>query len=259
MLLSAILTVVGCTKDDDPHGRGFDPYLITEAHITDSTYYSDKSFSAYNFVYPSQDPYGNDVMLSGTITIGDEVKDSTYAKGLLLYNHYTVYRADQCPSKGNLSEQKSFSLLSLITISPDYYGFGATESISKRYTLEEIDAMIGPLTVDQYTTEAMRDSTSSLSNTMMAALDLDNLCKGWTPRGNEKIMLFHSSLDDYVPVVNTENMYSFLIENGLPSDNIDLDIEEIGPSGDTPAHKKAATSFGFKALATMIALMNGDK
>lgn len=388
MLLFAILTVVGCTKDDDPHGRGFDPYLITEAHITDSTYYSDKSFTAYNFVYPSKDPYGNDVMLSGTITIGDEVKDSAYAKGLLLYNHYTVYRADQCPSKGNLSEQKSFSLLSLITISPDYYGFGATESknqgycisqanaqaavdallaakqimaakgyswgdrlfnlgysqggqttlgvvrlvaekypdiditysfagagvydlpetyrqfisatfagapstvvsvmlaynqykklgiareemltepvlshidewiLSKRYTLEEIDAMIGPLTVDQYTTEAMHDSTSSLSNTMMAALDLDNLCKGWTPRGNEKIMLFHSSLDDYVPVVNTENMYSFLIENGLPSDNIDLDIEEIGPSGDTPAHKKAATTFGFKALATMIALMNGDK
>lgn len=100
MLLSAILTVVGCTKDDDPHGRGFDPYLITEAHITDSTYYSDKSFTAYNFVYPSKDPYGNDVMLSGTITIGDEVKDSAYAKGLLLYNHYTVYRADQCPSKG---------------------------------------------------------------------------------------------------------------------------------------------------------------
>ncbi len=33
-------------------------------------------------------------MLSGTITIGDEVKDSAYAKGLLLYNHYTVYRAD---------------------------------------------------------------------------------------------------------------------------------------------------------------------
>ena len=119
--------------------------------------------------------------------------------------------------------------------------------------------MIGPLTVDQYTTEAMRDTTSSLSHTMMAALDLDNLCKGWTPRGNEKIMLFHSSLDDYVPVVNTENMYSFLIEKGLPSDNIDLDIEEIGPSGDTPAHKKAATTFGFKALATMIALMNGDK
>ena len=37
------------------------------------------------------------------------------------------------------------------------------------------------------------------------------------------------------------------------------DIEDIGPSGDTPAHKNAASTFGFKALATMIALMSGDK
>lgn len=331
MLLSVVLAT-SCTKDENTFGRGFDPYLITEAHITDSTYYADKSFTAYNFVYPSKDPYGNDVMLSGTITFGDEVKDGAYAKGLMLYNHYTVYRADQCPSKGFLSDQKFFSLLSLITVSPDYYGFGTTESknqgycisqanaqaavdallaakqimtakgyswgdrlfnlgysqggqttmgvvrlvaerypdiditytfagagvynlpetyrqlisatiagvpstvvsvmlaynqyknlgiareamltepvlshiddciLSKRYTLEEIDEMIGPLTVDQYTTETMRDTTSSLSHTMMAALDLDNLCKGWTPRGNEKIMLFHSSKDDFVPVANT--------------------------------------------------------
>ena len=388
LLFFAILTLVGCTKDSETFSRGFDPYLITKAHITDSTYYADKSFTAYNFVYPSKDPYGNDVMLSGTITFGDEVKDNAYAKGLLLYNHYTVYRADQCPSKGYLSDQKFFSLVSLITISPDYYGFGTTGSknqgycisqanaqaavdallaakqimadkgyswsdrlfnlgysqggqttmgvvrlvaekypdiditytfagagvydlpetyrqflsatfagvpstvvsvmlaynqyknlgiareamltepvlshiddwiLSKKYSLEEIDSMIGPLTVDQYTTEAMRDTTSSLSHTMMAALDLDNLCKGWTPRGNEKIMLFHSSKDDFVPVANTENLYNFLIGNGLSSDNIDLDIEDIGPAGDTPAHKNASTTFALKAVYKIIELTSGDK
>ena len=388
LLFSAILAFVGCTKDSETFSRGFDPYLITKAHITDSTYYADKSFTAYNFVYPSKDPYGNDVMLSGTITFGDEVKDNAYAKGLLLYNHYTVYRADQCPSKGYLSDQKFFSLVSLITISPDYYGFGTTGSknqgycisqanaqaavdallaakqimaakgyswsdrlfnlgysqggqttmgvvrlvaekypdiditytfagagvydlpetyrqflsatfagvpstvvsvmlaynqyknlgiareamltepvlshiddwiLSKKYSLEEIDSMIGPLTVDQYTTEAMRDTTSSLSHTMMAALDLDNLCKGWTPRGNEKIMLFHSSKDDFVPVANTENLYNFLIGSGLSSDNIDLDIEDIGPAGDTPAHKNASTTFALKAVYKIIELTSGDK
>lgn len=390
LLFSAILTLVGCAKDDDTSSSSssVDPAVITEAHITDSIYYSDKSLTAYNFVYPSKDPYGNDVMLSGTITFGDAVRDTAYAEGLLLYNHYTVYRADQCPSKGYLSDQKYFSLLSLITISPDYYGFGVTESenqgycisqanaqaavdallaakqilsakgfswgdrlfnlgysqggqttlgvvrlvaeknldihftytfagagvydlpetyrqflsatfagkpstvvsvmlaynqyknlgiareamltepvlshidewiLSKRYTLEEIDEKIGPLTIDQYTTETMRDTTSSLSHTMMAALDLDNLCKGWTPRGDEKILLFHSSKDDYVPVVNTENMYNFLIGRGLSSDNIDLDIQDIGPAGDTPAHKNAGTTFGLKALAKMIELLKGDK
>lgn len=388
MLLSAILAFVGCSKDDDTHSRGFNPDLITEAHITDTTYYADKSLTAYNFVYPSKDPYGNDVMLSGTITFGDAVKDSAYAKGLLLYNHYTVYRADQCPSKGYLSDQKYFSLLSLITISPDYYGFGATESknqgycisqanaqaavdallaakkilsakgfswgdrlfnlgysqggqttmgvirlvaeknldinftytfagagvydlpqtyrqflsasfagkpstvvsvmlaynqyknlgiareamltepvlslidewiLSKNYTLEEIDQMIGPLTIDQYSTPTMRDTASSLSLSMMEALDLDNLCKGWSPRGNEKILLFHSSLDDYVPVVNTHNLYNFLIDKGLPPDNVDLDIQVIGPAGDTPAHKNAGTTFGLTALAKMIELLKDDE
>ena len=388
LLFSAILTLVGCTKDSETFSRGFDPYLITKAHITDSTYYADKSFTAYNFVYPSKDPYGNDVMLSGTITFGDEVKEKAYAKGLLLYNHYTVYRADQCPSKGYLSDQKFFSLVNLITISPDYYGFGTTGSknqgycisqanaqaavdallaakqimaakgyswsdrlfnlgysqggqttmgvvrlvaekypdiditysfagagvydlpetyrqflsatiagvpstvvsvmlaynqyknlgiareamltepvlshiddwiLSKKYSLEEIDSMIGPLTVDQYTTETMRDTTSSLSHTMMAALDLDNLCKGWTPRGNEKIMLFHSSMDDFVPVANTENLYNFLIGSGLSSDNVDLDIEDIGPAGDTPAHKNASTTFALKAVYKIIELTSGDK
>lgn len=388
MLLSAILAFVGCSKDDDTHSRGFNPDLITEAHITDTTYYADKSLTAYNFVYPSKDPYGNDVMLSGTITFGDAVKDSAYAKGLLLYNHYTVYRADQCPSKGYLSDQKYFSLLSLITISPDYYGFGATESknqgycisqanaqaavdallaakkilaakgfswgdrlfnlgysqggqttmgvirlvaeknldinftytfagagvydlpqtyrqflsasfagkpstvvsvmlaynqyknlgiareamltepvlslidewiLSKNYTLEEIDQMIGPLTIDQYSTPTMRDTASSLSLSMMEALDLDNLCKGWSPRGNEKILLFHSSLDDYVPVVNTHNLYNFLIDKGLPPDNVELDIQVIGPAGDTPAHKNAGTTFGLTALAKMIELLKDDE
>lgn len=388
MLLSAILAFVGCSKDDDTHSRGFNPDLITEAHITDTTYYADKSLTAYNFVYPSKDPYGNDVMLSGTITFGDAVKDSAYAKGLLLYNHYTVYRADQCPSKGYLSDQKYFSLLSLITISPDYYGFGATESknqgycisqanaqaavdallaakkilaakgfswgdrlfnlgysqggqttmgvirlvaeknldinftytfagagvydlpqtyrqflsasfagkpstvvsvmlaynqyknlgiareamltepvlslidewiLSKNYTLEEIDQMIGPLTIDQYSTPTMRDTASSLSLSMMEALDLDNLCKGWSPRGNEKILLFHSSLDNYVPVVNTHNLYNFLIDKGLPPDNVDLDIQVIGPAGDTPAHKNAGTTFGLTALAKMIELLKDDE
>lgn len=387
ILIAILLTFVGCTKEESTFSTVFEPDLTNKAHITDSTYYADKHFTAYNFVYPSKDPYGNDVMLSGTITFSDDVKGNAYAKGLLLYNHYTVYRADQCPSKGYLSDQRYFSLLSLITISPDYYGFGATESknqgycisqanaqaavdallaakqimaakgytwgdrlfnlgysqggqttmgvvrlvaekypdiditytfagagvydlpetyrqfisstfagvpstvvsvmlaynqyknlgiareamltepvlshiddwfLSKQYTLEEIDSMIGPLSIDQYTTETMRDTTSSLSHTMMAALDFDNVCKGWTPRGDEKILLFHSSKDDYVPVANTYNMYNFLIGRGLTTDNVDLDIEDIGPAGDTPAHKNASTTFALKATYKMIELMSSD-
>lgn len=47
---------------------------IVPAHITDSVYHEEAKMMAYNFVYPSQDPFGQPVMLSGTITISDSVK-----------------------------------------------------------------------------------------------------------------------------------------------------------------------------------------
>ena len=385
-VLFVVLLTTSCSKDEEnTTSQGDLP--MNEAYITDSTYYSNKAFTAYNFVYPSKDPYGNDIMLSATITIGDAVKNNRYAKGLMLYNHFTIYRADQCPSKGNLAEQERTAALSLITISPDYYGFGATEHhnqaycisqtnaqgsvdallaakeiladmgytwgdllfnagysqggqttmgvvklvaqrypdihitcsfagagtydlpetyrqfitatiagmpstvvsvllsynefknlgiaredmfvdpvlshiddwiLNKRYTRQEIDEMIGSLSIDQYATETLRDTTSGLSHLMMETLDLDNICKGWTPRGDEKLMLFHSTKDITVPVANTENLYNFLIANGVPAGNIELDIEEIDADNNTPAHEKAAVAFVVKAFMKVLEYLNAE-
>ena len=110
------------------------------AHITDSVRYTADHMTAYNFVYPSTDPYGNPVMLSGTITLGDSVTRHRPAKGLLLYNHFTVYRADQCPTRGDLSIQKIMARGPLITISADYYGFGITESKPQAYCISTANA-----------------------------------------------------------------------------------------------------------------------
>ena len=104
LLVVALLCLFpACKKEPVP-----DPPDIpaNEAHITDSVRYNADHMTAYNFVYPSTDPYGNPVMLSGTITLGDSVTRHRPAKGLLLYNHFTVYRADQCPTRGDLSIQK---------------------------------------------------------------------------------------------------------------------------------------------------------
>lgn len=381
VLMAAVIALAaGCAKEERPDGG--EP-SVNEVYITDSTQYD--GFIAYDFVYPSKDPYGEEVMLSGTITLGNDVKAQRYAKGLLLYNHFTVYRADQCPSRGWLTEQKYASTLNLITISPDYYGFGSTEGrnqaycisqtnaqasvdallaakvlltemgyrwgdllfnggysqggqtsmgvvrlvaekypeiditysfigagsydipetyrqfvtarvagmpstvvsvmlaynefkevgltreemlkepvlshvdewiLSKRYTREEIDAMIGSLSVEDYVAEGPLDTTSAVSHRLMAAMEEDNICRGWTPRGDEKLMLYHSRRDITVPVENTENMYNYLVEHGVPEENIDLMIEDVEGTEETPAHEAAATNFVFYAMLKVMSLMN---
>jgi len=385
-MLLAVGMAISCAKDKEPEPHATDlPY--GEAYITDSVRYEENHMTAYNFAYPSKDPYGNDIMLSGTITLGDSVKAHAYAKALLLYNHYTVYRADQCPSKGNLTEQKFIASQNLITISPDYYGFGSTGHhnqayclsqanaqasvdallaakkimsakgyswgdmlfnigysqggqtsmgvvrlvaekypdihitytfagagsydlpetyrqffsstiagmpstvvsvllaynefkglgasrnqmfkepvlshiddwiLSKRYTREEIDNKIGTLSFAEYIADEMIDTTSNFFLKFHNAFDQDNICKGWTPRGNEKIMLFHSSKDITVPVANTENLYNFLISNGVPESNIDLQIHDIEGNDANPAHEKAATTFSLLTLTKMVEMLNNQ-
>lgn len=386
-MLFAALLATSCSKDDDVPSAPQTDLPIGEAYIIDSTYYSSKHYTAYNIAYPSKDPYGNDIMLSATITIGDQVKNNGYAKGILLYNHFTIYRADQCPSKGALMEQEYAASLSLITVSPDYYGFGVTEHhhqayclsktnaqasvdallaakkimtakgytwgdllfnagysqggqttmgvvrlvaekypdihitysfagagsydlretysqflnatiagmpstvvsvllaynefknlgatrdqmfkepllshiddwiLSKRYTRQEIDEMIGTLSFSEYSADELLDTSSVLSLRFNQAFDEDNICSGWTPRGDEKIMLFHSTKDITVPVANTQNMYDFLIANGVPSGNIDLQIQDIEGTADNPAHEKAAETFVTIASLKALQIMNAQ-
>lgn len=385
LLLLVCSAMVSCSKDEKEPAAPQTDLPMAEAYITDSTYIADKSMTVYHIAYPSKDPYGNDIMLSGTLSFGDGVKNAHYAKGMLLYNHFTIYRADQCPSRGSLLEQGYTSRLSLITISPDYYGFGSTEHhhqayclsqtnaqasvdallaarqilaakgfswgdllfnagysqggqttmgvvrlvaerypninitysfagagsydlpetyrqfitatiagmpstvisvmlsynefnnlgieraemftepvlshiddwiLSKRYTRQQIDSLVGSLSLSEYATATVLDTTSNLSHTIMAALDLDNICKGWTPRGDEHLMLFHSSKDITVPSANSENMYNFLTTHGVPAGNIDLDIEEIDADGNNPAHEKAAETFVVKALFKVMEMLN---
>ncbi|MBR3413696.1 MAG: hypothetical protein IKG81_13530 [Bacteroidales bacterium] len=139
IILSAILLclVAACTKDPTPSPSDSHD---GEAYITDSVRYAADHMTVYNFVYPSTDPNGNPIMLSGTITLGDSVTRGRPAKGLMLYNHFTVYRADQCPTRGDLGIQKVMARSPLITISPDYYGFGSTESKPQAYCISAANA-----------------------------------------------------------------------------------------------------------------------
>ena len=367
LLLSAALLLFAACGKEEPIPT---PEPSLSAEITSVTHYDANHMTAYNFVYPSTDPWGQPVTLSGTITIGDEVTTNDIAEGLLLYNHFTIYRADQCPSKGNLGEQTMVIGSGLITVSPDYYGFGETEDkpqaycisaanaqaavdaliaakallnemgyhwkdnlfnagysqggqtsmavvrlvaehypdihitrtfagggsydlpatyrrfvaidhsampstvisvmlaynhfmnlgiaretmfiepllshidewiLSKRYSRLEIDNLVGSNYLETFISPTMLDTNSAPSVAMMQALDSDNLCKGWTPRGDESIMLFHHSQDGAVPVENTINMAAFLQQHGVT--DLEVLTDDYGSMPSMPAHETGALYF----------------
>ena len=136
--LACLLTA--CHPDNHEPEPGPQPRPTGDVYITDSVRYEAAHMTAYNYVYPSTDPDGQPVTLSATITMGDSIKQAKSAMGLILYNHFSVYRADQCPSRGELSIQKSLARSPLITVSPDHYGFGATESKHQAYCISSVNA-----------------------------------------------------------------------------------------------------------------------
>lgn len=373
ILMAFSLTFTSCSKDDSTVGTTEPP--LPEAYIMDSSYVANKHLKIYNFAYPSTDPYGQPVMLSGAITMNDTVGRRSPAPGLLLWNHFTVYRADQCPSRGDLDIETRVAPSGLITISPDYYGFGITEQYhqayclpsvnaqasvdaliaakelltqlgyrwddnlinagysqggqtaiavirlvtqhhpdiditytlagagpydlnetyrqflesnftgmpstvasvllaynefkdlhlshdqlfiepllshvddwiySKRYTRKEIDNLVGSMYLPDFLYPDLLDTTTSLTLSLFRVFDEDNLCQGWTPRPDERLMLFHGTNDIAVPVANTQNLYRFLTENGVQ--DIDLQILDIEGTEENPAHENGALAFSILAV-----------
>lgn len=126
---------------------------LPPARITETIRYEDSNCTAYNFEYPSTDPFGKPVTLSGTIVIGDEVTTEKPARGLFLYNHLTIYVNGECPSSGELTVQKIMVGSGLISISADYYGFGVTAGKHQAYGLADtngeasVDALIAARTL----------------------------------------------------------------------------------------------------------------
>lgn len=375
-LICLVCLLTACHRDDPEPWP--EPQPIDALYITDSVRYEAEHMTAYNYVYPSTAPNGRHITLSATITLGDSVKQSRSAMGFILYNHYSIFRADQCPTRGELAIQKTLAQSPLITVSPDYYGFGVTEECnqaycmsesnavasvdalkgakellanmgyswgdnlfnvgysqggqtavgvtrwvaqhcpdinitstlagagpydmaatygmmmqntmaaqpsniigvllaynefsqlgmerpqmflepvlshiddwfySKRYTRQEIDAMIGTQAVEAYLSPALLDFETELSQRLIQALESDNQCQGWTPRSNESIYLFHNTDDNVVPVVNTVNLYQHLISAGATQ--VTLDTAAYGSSATVNGHDIGALFFIVNATNIM--------
>ena len=114
-------------------------YELGEAKVVRTK--ESSAMKAYIIIYPSKDPYGEDIMLSAVISVSTTITADNPAKGLVLYNHATINKATECPSRGDLGEQAMIAtFFPVITVSPDYYGFGCTEKEHQAYCIGAANA-----------------------------------------------------------------------------------------------------------------------
>lgn len=152
-MLAAILTygamettLTSCSDDTAAEM----PVIITEepeepvlATITSKVHDDKKNLTIINFDYPSSNPNGNAATLSAAIIIGDEVQPGDKAKaarGFMIYNHFTVYEASECPTRGDTKIPEMVAGSGLITVAADYYGFGTTEDKPQAYCMSRCNA-----------------------------------------------------------------------------------------------------------------------
>lgn len=98
-----------------------------------------------NIVYPSTDPFGNPITMSGAILIPENISTGKdVCEGILLFNHYTVMHRDEAPSRGYDTLEGYFLANPLnpnyIIVESDYYGFGVTERFPQSYIQGTVNA-----------------------------------------------------------------------------------------------------------------------
>ena len=170
-------------SDEEFIAEFIEGYELSEARVVRTKKTS--TMNAYTIIYPSKDPYGDDVMLSAVISVSPAITADNPAKGLVLYNHATINKATECPSRSDLGEQKMIAaFFPVITISPDYYGFGCTEKEHQAYCIgaanarASVDALIAAkkllpeLGYSDYGTKLFNMGYSQGGQTTMAVLKL---------------------------------------------------------------------------------------
>ncbi len=91
-----------------------------------------------NFLYPTVDPYGDPITMSGTINIPMEImRNEVESEGILLFNHYTYFSRKEAPtlSDGEIERMLMTNPLHLnyILVRSDFYGFGATDRFQQAF------------------------------------------------------------------------------------------------------------------------------
>jgi len=134
MLCTLVLTT-SCSSEDNEIPATLPEKELPKACFTDTIHYDKAKATVYNFTYPSTDPFGNPVTLSAAVVVGDEIMDDKHIKGTVLYNHFTVYHRDQCPTRGDVTIPLKIVGTKMIAVAADYYGFGVTGDKNQAYCI----------------------------------------------------------------------------------------------------------------------------
>ncbi len=110
---------------------------VWEFEYSDLHLYS-RPMHRINYVYPSTDPFGNPITLSGIISMPRTIYcGAAKSEGILLFNHYTIFNKDEAPTKGYAQLEGFFMAnplnINYIIVESDFYGFGATVRFPQAY------------------------------------------------------------------------------------------------------------------------------
>ena len=129
----------------------FNPMLVVAlsngedlASIEGTTPISTRAAHQINFVYPSTDPYGDPVTLSGAIWVPDNIWNAEDdSEGIVLFNHFTTTSPNLLPSNGAAYLESWFLANPLmpdyIVVESDFYGLGATERFPLAYQQGDVN------------------------------------------------------------------------------------------------------------------------
>lgn len=106
---------------------------------------TNRAIMKVNYVYPSTDPSGEPITLSGTMLIPEEIwTGQCCSEGILMLNHYTKFHRNEAPTRSN-GELENILLANpiypqYIIVESDLYGFGATERFPQAFLQGTVNA-----------------------------------------------------------------------------------------------------------------------
>ncbi|MBR1755463.1 MAG: hypothetical protein IJ739_02960 [Bacteroidaceae bacterium] len=173
-----------------------------------------------------------------TLVQGYTEMPSTVCNVLWAYNHYFHLGYDiHDYLKGDVAEHFDEWFLS---------------KKNKRIPLDE--ELIKTKKTSDFCTAAVLDNKSPLSGRFKAAFSEDALTRGWTPRSDLDVMLFHDTKDDVVPVENFYAMKQFLNEHHVKTEEFVGDYSADGKKDlGTTNHELSALTFFAEILKWMTA------